>query len=463
MHIDESIADYVLSVAEKSGAEYAEAYLENSVSSGCAIEQGIFNGAYYSEGTGLRVRLVKNRRMFAFSTNKLNKEGIARAIRSFHGFKGIDTALSNEKALNVRCAVNERKKIEDASMLDDLSDMDKALAGIKCLEYKSLYGGVGRSVTYFSNSEGSAVRCSVPYISAVMSLIVKNGRETRQSVMQFGNTGGYELFNAQAVTETLVEKATSMNRVLEKGVTLSRDSLHRIKNVVLAPEITGIAAHESIGHPCEADRVFGRESAQAGSSYLTKDNLGMAIGSSKVNIIDDPTIVNSNGFFLYDDEGIRARPKTLIKNGVQTELLANRSYAQTLGMHSNGSSRSDSYSNEPLIRMSNTYLQAGDADFDELLEEAGNGIYLKSFMEWNIDDTRSFSRYQGNEAYLIRNGSICEPVKNFVLEKSTLDFWHAVRLVGKEREFYVGTCGKGEPQQGVPVTMGGASALLTFR
>ncbi len=84
-------------------------------------------------------------------------------------------------------------------------------------------------------------------------------------------------------------------------------------------------------------------------------------------------------------------------------------------------------------------------------------------MEWNIDDTRSFSRYQGNEAYLIKNGSIGAPVKNFVLEKSTLDFWHAVRLVGKEREFHVGTCGKGEPMQGVPVMMGGASALLTFR
>ena len=241
-----------------------------------------------------------------------------------------------------------------------------------------------------------------------------------------------------------------MRDVLEKGVTLSKDSLRRIKNVVISPKIAGIAAHESVGHPCEADRVFGRESAQAGSSYLTKNNLGMEIGSSKVNIMDDPTIVNSNGFFMYDEEGVRARPKTLVKNGMQNELLTNRSYAQVLGLHSNGSARSDSYSNEPIIRMSNTYLQAGDSDFDELLAEAGSGMYIKSFMEWNIDDTRSFSRYQGNEAYLIKNGSMYKPVKNFVLEKSTQDFWHAVRLVGKERELHVGSCGKGDPSRICP-------------
>lgn len=463
MHLDESIADYALSVAEKSGAEYAEAYLENSISSGCAIEQGVFNGAFYSDGVGLRIRLVKNRHLFTFSTNNLSKSGIERTIKRFHGFKGINTVLSKEKISNVNYVVNERKKIEDASMLEDLSDMDKELSGIKCLKFRSLYGGVGRSVAYFTNSEGSKVRSSVPYISAVMSLIVKNGRETRQSVLQFGNTGGYELFDVHKVKKTLIEKTMGMNHVLEKGITLSRDSLRRIKNVVMAPEITGIAAHESIGHPCEADRVFGRESAQAGSSYLTKGTLGMEIGSDKVTITDDPTIMHSNGFFLYDNEGVKARPKALVKNGIQTELLADRPYAQVLGLHSNGSSRSDSYSNEPLIRMSNTYLKAGDATFDELLAEAGNGVYLKSFMEWNIDDTRSFSRYQGNEAYLIKNGSIGAPVKNFVLEKSTLDFWHAVRLVGKEREFHVGTCGKGEPMQGVPVMMGGASALLTFR
>ena len=130
---------------------------------------------------------------------------------------------------------------------------------------------------------------------------------------------------------------------------------------------------------------------------------------------------------------------------------------------SNGSSRSDSYSNEPMVRMGNSYLEKGSATLDELFEEAGEGIYIKNFTEWNIDDTRSFSRYQGNVAYIIKNGRIDKPAKNYRLEKGTLEFWHAVRLLGNDFRLYVGTCGKGEPMQGVPVTMGGPSALLTFK
>jgi TldD protein len=110
--------------------------------------------------------------------------------------------------------------------------------------------------------------------------------------------------------------------------------------------------------------------------------------------------------------------------------------------------------------MSNTYLKKGQASLEELVSEAGRGVYIKNFMEWNIDDTRSFSRYQGNVAYLIENHRIGKPVKNYVLETKTLDFWHSVQLVGNEMELYVGSCGKGEPLQGVPVTMGGASAYL---
>lgn len=83
-------------------------------------------------------------------------------------------------------------------------------------------------------------------------------------------------------------------------------------------------------------------------------------------------------------------------------------------------------------------------------------------MEWNIDDTRSFSRYQGSEAYMIKGGRLGKPVKNYRLESKTIDFWHAVRLVDREFELFLGNCGKGEPMQGVPVTMGGASALLSF-
>lgn len=458
-------AEYALGLAQKMGAEYAEAYAESSYSRSFAVEQGRVNSSAYSEETGLRIRLIKDARLFTISTNKLDRRSIRELIARFRAFPGLDTRLSEEPVEKASYRVEEKVSVDTTNMLDDLLKMDKELGAIKYVKYRSLYGGLGRSATYYINSEGSSVRSNIPSTASYFAIVLSNGRESRETRVQLGNTGGYENFDARKISDKLSEQCKSLYRVMEKGRVLSESELLGIKNVMISPEISGIAAHESIGHPTEADRIFGREAAQAGTSYITRNNIGLQVGSESVNIVDDPTMKNKNGFYLYDDEGVRARPRFIIEKGVQKELLMNREYARVLGKKSNGASRSDSYSNEPLVRMANTYLKPGTSTFDELVSEAKNGVYLKGFdnTEWNIDDTRSFGRYAGNETYMIRNGRIEEPVKNYKIEAYTLDFWHAVRLVGNDFETYAATCGKGEPMQGVPVSMGGASALLKFR
>ena len=64
------------------------------------------------------------------------------------------------------------------------------------------------------------------------------------------------------------------------------------------PEVTGIMVHESVGHPYEADRVLGREAAQAGETFIKEEMLKTKLGSNAVNIYDDPTIEGSFGFYL---------------------------------------------------------------------------------------------------------------------------------------------------------------------
>jgi TldD protein len=119
------------------------------------------------------------------------------------------------------------------------------------------------------------------------------------------------------------------------------------------------------------------------------------------------------------------------------------------------------YASEPIIRMSNTYLAPGDMSFEELIEDIDLGIYVKSYMEWNIDDVRWNQRYVGLEAYMIRNGELVEPVKNPVLEFTTGWFYSNILGVDKNLEFFPGTCGKGEPSQGVPVWFGGPNVKLS--
>ena len=70
------------------------------------------------------------------------------------------------------------------------------------------------------------------------------------------------------------------------------------------------------------------------------------------------------------------------------------------------------------------------------------------------------NRYVSAEAYLIENGRLTKPVKNAVFEITTPALYAAIDAVGKNLEFHPGSCGKGEPMQGIPVTMGGGSLRL---
>ena len=177
-------------------------------------------------------------------------------------------------------------------------------------------------------------------------------------------------------------------------------------------------------------------------------------------MIDDPTIPRSYGFYLYDDEGVPARPRYLYREGIINEHLHNRWTASVFGVESNAAARAMDYNSEPIIRMANTYLKPGDYSFEELIEDVELGVYIRSYMEWNIDDVRWGQRYVGLEAYMIERGELGKPVRNPVLEVTTGGFYSRIDAVGRELRFYPGTCGKGEPAQGVPVWFGGPDVRL---
>ena len=304
--------------------------------------------------------------------------------------------------------------------------------------------------------DGSTVEGFVPRIGIYYSLVLQYQDKTVTVFSdEFGASGGLELLDNWKIEEKLEEKMREVDKVLTRGKPVKEGKT----DVVLSSMLAGIMAHESVGHPFEADRVLGREGAQAGLSYL-KDLPTKKIGSEVVSVIDDPTIPNSNGFFTIDDEGVKARAKYLIKDGEVNELLQDRFSSPKFGVKSNGSARAMSYNREPIIRMSNTFFKPGNMSFEELIEDVKEGVYFKSYMEWNIDDMRLGERYVGLEAYEIKDGEIGDPLLFPVLEGKTTEFLPAIDAVDKELKFYAGICGKGDPDQGVPVWLGGPDLRL---
>ncbi len=462
------LLEFAVEKALELGASYAEARYEEKNGTSLAMKNGNPEGLEVLADRGIGVRVLVDGGMGFASTNVPTKESVAEAVK-----KAVKLAKAASQVRNelIRFSEEDFHRVSyKVKMKKDFRDFspEEKLEILRKIEEEVKATGVNvpmRYLTYsdqlwkkiFVNSEGAYVKSKIPRVSVTYNLVVfENGQMEQAPFVERAFSGGLELIEKDEPWKWAVKDVQALKRLIYEGKKPPEGKV----DLVISPEVAGIAVHESVGHPYEADRIMGREAAQAGESFVKPHMLGERIGSEVVTVIDDPTIPNSWGFYLYDDEGVKARPRYLIRNGIITEFLTNREYAYKLGQKSNGSARAINYNREPIVRMANTYLAPGDYSFEELIEDIKLGVYMVSFNEWNIDDRRYQQRYIGREAYLIENGEIKHPVRRPILEITTKALWSSVDAVGKDVEFYPGTCGKGEPSQGVPVWMGGAHARL---
>ena len=451
--------------ALRLGANYAEARVQRDSGNTYTLKNGAAEPVNVTRKLGIGIRVIVDGALGFASTNSLDRNQLRTttesAVRTAKASKRLVTSpirLSQEKSWEDNWEARMKVDVRNVSPEEKyelLFTIEKSLAPESVhvsLPSRILVFDEDLSEKFYVNSEGSKLHGFVPRLSLVFFLTAQEpGKGVVQRLHHEAQSRGWEVVKDWIPEEIAANDAKMLGRLLRDGVAPPKGEV----DMVLGPEVTGIICHESCGHPQEADRILGREAAQAGESYLKPDMVGHRIGSEHVTIIDDPTLPNSYGFYLYDDEGVKTRPRVLIQDGLISAFLQNRETAAELGGVSNGASRASSYDREPIIRMANTYMKPGNHSLEELVEGVGNGVYMKNFMEWNIDDRRFNQRYVGLEAYMIENGQITTPLRNPILEITTPGLYGSVDAVGKDVEYAGATCGKGDPQQGAPVWTGG--------
>jgi len=461
---DMDLAELAVRYAREGGASYAEARLHRNYYVAYSLKSGEVEPAETADSYGLGIRVLVEGALAFTSVNLLTRatvrDAVAAAIRRARAASAIlrrAVRFSPEKAHQRRWSAPEAKKLRNVDAEEAISllkDVDRVIATYKAaakIPQRLLRLAFGVEEKYFVNSEGARVEGRIPRLAYIHYLTALLDGQSAQRFRQEGYSGGWEVLRKIDPMHAAEEDAGILTRILESAQPAPTGTM----DVLLGPEISGLASHEACGHPQEADRVLGREGAQAGESYLKPDSLGMRIGSEEANISDDPSIPNSYGFHLYDDEGVEAVKRHLIRSGCIQEYLHNRSTAAEFGLTSNSAARAVSYDREPIVRMANTFVEPGDHTLEELLEGVKVGVYMKSFMEWNIDDKRINQRYVGLEAYLVENGHIKHLVKAPVLEITTHRLWSSLDARGRELVFKAATCGKGDPMQPCPVWTGG--------
>lgn len=439
----------VINKLGEEGAHYCDIRKEKLQETFITKKDGVLETVIQGEERGAMVRVLWGNgwgyvATSDFETIVQTAERALSMAKSNSKFKKRKTGLSKTEVCK------EQKKIP---MKQDISDIDleEKILFLKEIEksldepfVRSIELGYRDSITRkeIATTEGSHICMEIPKVFVYIAIIGR-GNSIQRVLETSGSTGGYE------VTRDLYRK-TGIALEKLKSLLKAKPSPSGVMPIVIDPHLTGLFVHEAFGHAVEGDIVT------SGGSCL-EGKLGQKIASEKVTIRDDPTL-QGYGSLPFDDEGVKARNRTLVKKGVLVDYIVDRENGWKLGLESNGGARAEDFRVKPLVRMSNTVMEPGDMTFEELVEDVKKGVYAQSIMGGQVNPAKGTFQFSAQIAHLIENGEITYPLQNVSFSGSTLNSLKNVIGVGKDFGLSPSLCRK---PQTVTVSGGGPHILIS--
>ena len=412
--------------------EYMDIRLGMSDNTSILMKDGNIDEINTGENLGARIRVLNNGAWgFAYTTNleKLN-EITQTALKFSNTLKG-DVKLSESDIIKDKIETNVKIPFKDISIEEKKDLMKEAhnAATIDKINSTTVSYSDGEINELFMNSEGTEIQIKTSKVRMALNTSATNGEIIQFGHGSIGGVKGYEL-----IQNTDIEKFG--RKIGEKAVRLlnAKPAPSGTFPVIADPELTGVLIHEALGHAVEGDLILQNDS-------ILKNKLGTQIASDIVNIIDDASLKKGFGYYPYDAEGIKTKPNQLVKEGKLISLLNSRQTASKLNMKSSGNARSI-IRDQPIVRMSNTFLKPGDMEVNELFENIKNGIYLKGSRGGQVDTGKGIFQFNAAEGYIIEKGEIKTPLRDVSLSGNILETLKSIDAIGNDFKLSVGFCGK---------------------
>ena len=413
------------------------------------VRNGQVEESSSAELTGVGVRAFVDGAFGFASTSDLTRGGIERAI-------GIAQSTAKMAATAKRHRIESLAKPNlargsfplDAADPLDAHSLEEKLELITRLDHdvratSSLI--VSSEVSYaeivdekaIATSDGAAVTLqdAKPALR-VLAVAGRDGQQTR-CLNTLGISGGWSDMLAVRSPDEMVRDAVK-HAVDQLD---ARPATGGAFQVILDPELVGILAHEAIGHTVEADFVLG--------GAITADKLNQRVASDLVTLCDNGASVyapHAVGWLPVDDEGVRNERTAIIEDGVLKAYLHNRETAAHYGVEPKGNARAYTYMDEPLIRMTNTYIEPGETPYEEMLAPMKDGYLLRGLGQSGQADANAEFMFGVREARRIRGGKLAELVRGVTISGNAFDTLMSIDAVGDrfEWEYGAGFCGKGQ-------------------
>ena len=234
----------------------------------------------------------------------------------------------------------------------------------------------------------------------------------------------------RAKADDLVHKAHML--------TLAKPIEPGMYDVITAPSITGLIAHEAFGHGVEMDQ-FVKDRA------LAKQFVGDYVASPIVNMRDGAASTLSVASYFFDDDGVLAGDTHIIKDGILVTGISDLASATQLGTNPTGNGRRQSTRRKAYARMTNTFFERGTDKLEDMIASIDHGYML---FETNngMEDPKNWA-IQGVAEYGIEivDGKLTDNwVSPVVMSGYVPDLLKSITMISDDFEIIgLGHCGKG--------------------
>lgn len=430
----------VLRKAQELGAEFADVRYQRALTLTVSTSeiQDVVTNYGLTEGYALRA-LVRGSWGY-YSSTSLGPDAARLAVESASGQGNVRAALLSPK--RDRVTIRERSPLSrsPAEVMQDLRKVKEAVfKGDPRVRSVTVSYSLYQAHREYLSTDGRDIALDYTISRFAVTAVAREGDVVASAYEGASTYLGYplEVFDVNEIVETVIRRLRNQLR----GVA-PRPGVY---SVILGPEVSGVFAHEALGHLAEADLAI-----EGALGRLR----GQRIGREFVNASDSPSLDDpmAIGLTPYDDEGVEGREVKIIENGVVKEFMTDRSYAAALGLEPTGNGRAEDFRSSVLIRMRNTYFKPGDMTLQELMEDIKDGYLMLSVMGGQTSPDGTF-QFGIQEGYHVVNGEEKEPLRTTGIAGYTIETIGYIDGISRDFNVRPGVCGKSG--QSVFVSTGG--------
>ena len=371
------------------------------------------------QDTGVRVRVVAGGRVGVVATNDLSKDGAASAARSaleLARMAAPDPAFPGLAPPADIPAEPSRFDEQTASATPEGRAESVAELISQCGNGFHAAGAFETSATEVALANTEGAFCYAPMTQASLTTVVSGG----EGGAGFAETvaAGLEYVDPAAIGRRAAAKAQDSQRPqdLEPGR----------YEVVLEPAavatLLGFLAYLGFG---------GRAIAEGRSCF--SERLNQKVMSDLVTIYDDARSPLTVGL-PFDFEGTPKRRVDLVTSGVVKGGVHDRRSARQAGTESTGHALPPP--NPEGAFPLNLFLETGESSVDDMVRATKRGLLVTRFHYSNVVHPKEavITGMTRDGTWLIQDGEVQGPVKNFRFTQSIIDALRDVDLVGKDTE-----------------------------